>query len=179
MTKSTGKRPRYGSDLATKLEFFSIPEPNTGCTLWFGAKKETNAKRDRGTDIDYGCMHFKGTTKCAHVWAWIAVHGPVPKGQVVRHKCDFPPCINVDHLELGTQRQNVADMWRKGRAVVLRGEASGMAKLTDGDVLSIYVDKRSGTIIGAEFGITRSMVNQIRRGEAWRHLTADSSSRPG
>jgi hypothetical protein len=36
-------------------------------------------------------------------------------GQVVMHTCDNPACINPEHLRLGTQADNLADMLSKGR----------------------------------------------------------------
>jgi hypothetical protein len=33
----------------------------------------------------------------------------------VLHKCDHPLCIEITHLRLGTQRDNIHDMMRKGR----------------------------------------------------------------
>ena len=35
--------------------------------------------------------------------------------EVVRHKCDVPLCINPEHLEPGTPKQNTGDMMRRGR----------------------------------------------------------------
>jgi hypothetical protein len=51
----------------------------------------------------------------AHVAAFMVTWGSVPKGMVVMHTCDNPPCVNPLHLRLGTQAQNMADMWAKGR----------------------------------------------------------------
>jgi len=39
----------------------------------------------------------------------------VPAGMQVNHHCDNPPCWNIEHLYLGTQKQNIADMWTRGR----------------------------------------------------------------
>lgn len=37
------------------------------------------------------------------------------KGEVVRHKCDAGRCLRLDHLELGTQSDNLRDAVRRGR----------------------------------------------------------------
>lgn len=46
---------------------------------------------------------------------WMHSHGPIPDGLVIMHTCDNPPCINPDHLALGTQASNLTDMRAKGR----------------------------------------------------------------
>ena len=55
------------------------------------------------------------TVQMAHRWAWIQAHGEIPEELLVRHKCDNPPCINVDHLELGTDEDNARDRDSRGR----------------------------------------------------------------
>jgi hypothetical protein len=56
-----------------------------------------------------------GTT-LVHRQEWIKTNGPIPKGLLVLHRCDNPACYRLDHLFLGTQKDNMADCAAKGRA---------------------------------------------------------------
>lgn len=51
----------------------------------------------------------------AHRFIYEVIHGPIPDDLVVRHTCDNPPCVNPEHLLLGTQANNVQDMMDRGR----------------------------------------------------------------
>jgi hypothetical protein len=51
--------------------------------------------------------------------------GPIPDGLLVMHSCDNPPCVNPDHLSVGTVADNVADMDAKGRRVIATGDRHG------------------------------------------------------
>lgn len=42
-------------------------------------------------------------------------HGDIPDGLIVMHSCDNPSCINIDHLSLGTRKDNSQDRIKKGR----------------------------------------------------------------
>lgn len=45
----------------------------------------------------------------AHRRAWSFENGPIPCGMVIMHECDNPACVRLDHLKLGTQKQNLTD----------------------------------------------------------------------
>lgn len=62
----------------------------------------------------YGYTTSSGLRGAAHRFSYAAFKGPVPKNTVVRHRCDNPPCVNPDHLELGSQWDNVQDQKKRG-----------------------------------------------------------------
>jgi len=82
-----------------------IPEPNSGCWLWFGA---TNKK-------GYGHIRANGVWWLIHRFMYTYHKGPIPKGEVIRHTCDNSSCANPDHLLAGSAMENVLDQIRRGR----------------------------------------------------------------
>jgi hypothetical protein len=63
----------------------------------------------------YGKFSIKDRYQQAHRLAWRLSNGEIPSGQNILHKCDNPPCVNPNHLFLGTQTDNMHDMMAKNR----------------------------------------------------------------
>lgn len=94
------------NSLKTRLLNNSVPEPNTGCWLW-----ELSSKHFRYGAIGIG----RRKVEFAHRASYMVFVGNIPKGLVVRHKCDTPECINPNHLEIGSRSENTKDMMLRGR----------------------------------------------------------------
>ena len=104
-------------------------------------------------------------TKRAHRVAYENAKGPIPTGMLVRHRCDNPPCVNPDHLEVGTRADNMADMKARGRSTF--GERNGQAKLTVAQVQQIRTAALSTRKMAAALGVSQTAVQQIRKGLRW------------
>lgn len=77
-----------------------VPEPNTGCWLWLGFV---------GTD-GYGRVSFrtpKGVSRSAHRFFYTMRYGEIPLNLQIDHKCRVRSCVNPDHLEAVSARENV------------------------------------------------------------------------
>ncbi|MGH8103788.1 MAG: NUMOD3 domain-containing DNA-binding protein [bacterium] len=87
----------------SELESKAIPVTESGCLLWTGHGNS------------YGTISMNGKRKYAHRLAWELVNGQIPESLFVCHHCDMPACIRIDHLFLGTSKENNFDSIRKGR----------------------------------------------------------------
>lgn len=143
--------------------FWDKVDKGPGCWTW-------TASRDLA---GYGQFGFRRRVERAHRVSWILHNGEIPSGQKVLHRCDNPPCVNPAHLFLGTQADNVRDMFAKGRNRTSRGEAVNTAKLTATQVLEILDLKGQAdqVTIAAVYGVSRTLISEIHRRKVWKHLT--------
>jgi HNH endonuclease len=120
----------------------------------------------------YGKLKWRGRVILAHRATWEVERGPIPEGLDVLHRCDNPPCRNIEHLFLGTSADNVADMDAKGRRRCLAGETNPFAKLTDATVREIRAIpfEVPQHVVAAMYGIHQRTVGRIRSRQRWAHL---------
>lgn len=102
--------------------------------------------------------------------------GPAPAGEECCHGVNGRNCHSLDNLSWGTKQKNAADRHRDGTAAL--GSKSGMAKLTEEQVVAIRQDTRTQEVIAAEYGVTHANIGYIKRRKTWRHVsfTLDDSS---
>ncbi len=148
-----------------RLDRESIPEPTSGCTLWFGGADKHG----------YGRLTWNGRSVLAHRLSYECERGPIPKGLHLLHRCDNPACINPDHLRPGTQAENVADMMAKGRESRAprpyhRGEGNPNNRITEDVVRGVLLSDLPQRAAAKTFGIAGAWVQRIRAREVWTHV---------
>jgi hypothetical protein len=147
-------RPFRGTTAADR--FWANVDRSGDCWRWTGHIGRNNR---------YGMLRVNGRSVKAHRFSWELHFGPVPSGLVVRHRCDNPVCVRPEHLQLGTQADNVHDAIERGRfqrardwhgrfnaeraerrtpdsrtAALVRSDFIGILQLTPGGPISIDLD---------------------------------------
>lgn len=86
----------------------NVHKTESGCWVWCGPQGHNG----------YGMFWNDGRSVRAHRLSLEMSTGKrIPTGMLVLHKCDNPPCVNPDHLFLGTHHDNAIDAVNKGRWV--------------------------------------------------------------
>ena len=104
----------------------------------------------------------------AHRAVYADHYGPIPAGMCVCHTCDNRLCVNIDHLFLGTPKDNSDDRDAKGRQA--RGITNGMHKLTEAEVLDIRKDPRSLRAIAEDYDMNHTTISAIKKRITWKHI---------
>jgi hypothetical protein len=151
-------------DFLERYDHCIIPEPNTGCHIWFGAQ----------ITAGYGHGNRDGEHFYAHRAAFECEHGIGSlNGLICRHSCDFPPCCNTSHLLAGSVVDNYEDARRRGLLRIARGEGSARAILLESDVLTIRsmaLDRMTIEEITGLYPVKRGAIIAILSGKSWTHL---------
>lgn len=139
------------------------------CWLWNRFLDATGYGRFRFYRKDADRIHI-----CASKASYMITHNleEIPKGYVVCHKCDHPPCVNPNHLWLGTFKENMEDAVKKQR--MARGSKNKNSKLTEAEVQLMHnLYKQGGytwnDLIEA-FGVSKSTVWRTLKGHTFNHV---------
>lgn len=147
-----GRRPStIESDVARFMSKVRMNEG--GCWIWTGGMFRE----------EYGAFHANGKTFRAHRWSLENIgRKPIPEGLMVRHLCNTTACVNPDHLEPGTHRQNMDDV------IAARTRKGDRAKITAADAVRIREMHANGMVqvaIGAAFGVSAKTISLVLSGK--------------
>jgi hypothetical protein len=161
------ERSKYTSRETTPENFWARVDKSGDCWIWRG-RVDANG---------YGRVGYRSRPNIgAHRVAWaLARNGGVLTVEWVLHRCDNPPCVNPDHLFLGSCADNNRDRHRKGRT---RNTDAGadhpQAKLTSSQVREmrrLYGRYGQGGLTQAQlssmFGVSRGNVSKVVNGRSY------------
>lgn len=79
--------------------FWARVDASGDCWLWMSGRNGNG----------YGVTYARGRSRptVAHRWAWESLVGPIPKGLYLDHLCRVRRCVNPDHLDVVTNRENL------------------------------------------------------------------------
>jgi len=138
-----------------------------GCWVWMAAKINSG----------YGVIGIRNVTsglsrnKLVHrVSAWIFKRFDIVSNLLILHRCDNKLCFNPEHLFIGTQQDNIDDMWAKGRGP----NQHHPRKLTQSKVRRIRRMYHSGRwtnrSLGSHLGLGKSTIQAIVTRKIWNHV---------
>jgi HNH endonuclease len=142
---------------------------STNCFEWIGSLDQDG----------YGITTFtpekiKKTWK-VHRLIYFLLIGEIAEDILVCHACDNPKCFNLNHLFLGTNKDNSQDREEKGRGRTQnqRGEKNHSATLNEVTVLQIRKMFADGTRICELvkiFNLNQPTVSKIVHRKRWIHI---------
>lgn len=145
------------------------PADENGCEMW------------QASTLKAGYSKYRVGTKTvsAHRYRFIVEKNvgidPGPD-LVIRHKCDRPGCVALEHLEPGSHTDNMRDMVERGRhrPGVVRGSEHANSKLTEPQVTEIRRRYSEGgethRSLATEFGVSHRAVHNIVHRKHWDWL---------
>lgn len=143
--------------------FESHLQPDGECILWMGSRYAHGYGK-----VVYGQRAICGM---AHRISFELYNAEIPAGLLALHICDNRPCVNPNHIVLGTNKANMYDMKRKHRAAA--GERHHASRLTMEQAHRIReaaqnFDYATHGHIAKQFGVSRSTVTKIISGKAYK-----------
>jgi len=120
----------------------------------------------------YPRFRYKGKMKLVHRYMYERKYGEAPEDLLVCHKCDNRVCINLDHLFLGTNQDNMTDMCLKNRQNKIKGEKHYKSKLTEEQVREIRFSSKGiyQDDLAKKYNVSQSVIGYIINNKIWKHV---------
>jgi hypothetical protein len=141
-------------NILDRFNKFVVVDMNTGCHNWIGNKSKDG----------YGKFSVKSKKVSVHRLIYSLNNGFIWKSQHVCHKCDNKACVNIDHLFLGTHKDNMADMAAKGRA------KPGTPKLTPEQVVDIRNSTEKPYHLARKYKVHYNTIHRVKKNMTWNNI---------
>ncbi len=145
------------------MNFESHVVKNDGCWDWNGAIDDQGYAR-------LSSSSKLGTVK-GHRASYIIYKGKIPNGKMVRHLCHKSSCTNPDHLEIGTNQDNMNDMLKAKRQS--KGSKHPSSKLKEIQVQAIKKQLNlgsSGVELSKKYKVSHTAIYDIKNEKWWKHV---------
>lgn len=148
-----------------KERFLSKVNKTAYCWDWIGSIGSTG----------YGRFSIKSKYYKAHRISYILFKGEIPTNKLVLHTCDNRICVNPEHLFIGSQSENLYDMYNKKRRdqylISCKGSKHPNSKLTEDNVKFILNSNESDRKLGEYFNVSKTLIHLIRKRKIWKHAS--------
>ena len=145
---------RRSADGISAIDDLFIPEPNSGCWLWFSTVSNDG----------YGKVQFEGRTRIAHRVAWELLKGKIPDGMEIDHLCEVRCCVNPNHLALTDRLGNTRQLRAFNREQIIEIQSKcwkGRGRAPRGVETTFSLARK--------FGVSRSAVYTAAHGRLKYH----------
>lgn len=172
-----GKRVYTADPEKSKIRFWkkvAITANPDKCWFWLANKHPL---------LGYGFITVNKKLRTAHRYSYTINIGEIPKGLCVLHKCDNRSCVNPNHLFLGTNADNSADMVAKNRQTsgvrsgrytkperTAKGEGCHLHKLTEKQVLEIRESGLRKKELALLYNVHEDTIRYILNRKIWKHI---------
>ena len=146
---------------AVESRFWAKVDKSGDCWEWQGYRLPKG----------YGRIYAFGKSWMTHHMSLLLEGSDIPSGMIVCHHCDNPPCVNPDHLFIGTHVDNARDRDKKGRNHVYSKEqyramqkkqAKERRRFGKDDIYEIRNSHASSRELGRRYGCDHTLIWQIR-----------------
>lgn len=155
---------QFSTPTKTRFLAFVTGADRRGCWNWIGQIDQNG----------YARFKFNNISERAHRAAWVIFKGPIPQKLMVLHRCDNRKCVNPDHLFIGSNSDNMADMKLKRRHVVARpGSLHWKSKLNETQVSTMRTLFSSGVgfaAISRRFNVSPATARKVVMRIGWKHV---------
>lgn len=103
--------------------------------------------------------------KTSHSLVAAAFHGPRPTGMDIAHYNGMKHDNRAENLRYATKSENMRDCYRLGE--LKAGDGSPVAKISSAIAASIRREIGTQSKIAQRYGVSQSLVSQIKRGKVW------------